>query len=427
MSAVAPDHEPLSNSPIHLRGTHLYLVLDDIAENGPENIVGYVEDLVVSKKIVESVFVKGAMARDAGRIPEHLALSVFQALSRLTMMERLEVSGDGRFGGLFLPVQAMSIVLKHRPQKLVSLRLGNVILTSRNPTAALRNADMQALAQSLRKLPCLTTIDLVRCRSETLAEGQAVTLQPIVQAISSMPKLQQAMFCETSISPAGTGLYLGELCKSRSIQKLWWKGMPGMNDTHIELMAKLLLTNTTLRELTIRSHGLGQTAGEAIANLLRQNTTLQVINLDLDQGEYGLVLAEALKTNTSLQCLDVWAWNGEENSSTITQAFTEMLRCNTLLKFLTFQGLDWNNPQVDFYLRLNRAGRQHLLRWTENRRLWAEALIKHKEDFGLIYHLLSLNPSILSNCSSVESKRNPATFIGRIDQRRTKKTKVSLV
>jgi hypothetical protein len=419
-----------SNRPFKLRETHLYLLLDDIAGTDPQDILAYIRSLVDTETLVESVFVKGAMSRDAGRIPDDIALAVFQALSGLTQVLRLEVSGDGRFGGLFLPVEAMILALQKRSSKLQSLRLGNVILTSASPTFALRSADMQALAQSLRKLPHLISIDLVRCRTEGTLLQLQMTLQPIIQAISSMPSLQQAMLCETVISPTGTGLYLGELCKSRSLQKLWWKTMPGMTDDHIASMAESLLiagNASSLRELTIRSHGLGARAGRAIAHLLRFNTTIQVINLDLDQAAYGLVIAEALHHyNRTLQCLDVWAWGGElhpDSSRAITQVFTDMLQVNTGLRFLTFQGLDWTNPHIDFYLRLNRADRQRLVSDFADRKAWMDVLIKQREDLDVVYHFLSLNPSILlwedsvnfpsiSPAPTITSKRRESPSLG---------------
>jgi len=177
----------------------------------------------------------------------------------------------------------------------------------------------------------------------------------------------------------------------------WWKTMPGMDDDHIAYMVRHLKANKVLRELTIRSHGLGQKAGEAIADLLLHNTTLQVANLDLDQASYGFPIAKALHTNTSLKCLDVWAWGdiSPKDSRTITKVFTDMLQSNHVLKFLTFQGLDWTNPLVDFYLRLNRAGRQNLLQKFEDKAHWAKVLMKQKDDSAIVYHFLSLNPYIL--------------------------------
>jgi hypothetical protein len=437
MSRASHQH-PLDNGssnhrPFKLRETHLYLLLDDIASGmlGLQGILAYIQSLVVTETLVESVFVKGAMSRDAGRIPDDISLAVFQALSGLTQVLRLEISGDGRFGGLFLPVQAIQLALQQKrpPNKLQSLRLGNVILTCASPTSALRSATMQALAQSLRRLPNLISIDLVRCRTEeatTIFQQQQLqmTLQPIIQAIASMPSLQQVMLCETVISPTGTtGLYLGELCKSKSLQKLWWKTMPGMTDVHIVSMVESLLLvgndALSLRELTIRSHGLGARAGSAIAHLLRFNTTIQVINLDLDQAGYGLVIAEALHhSNRTLQCLDVWAWGGElhpDSSLAITQVFTDMLQVNTSLRFLTFQGLDWTNPHIDFYLRLNRADRQRLVSDYADRKAWIDVLIKQRDDLDVVYHFLSLNPSILlgedNNGRFLSSTRTAATVV----------------
>ena len=124
-----------------------------------------------------------------------------------------------------------------------------------------------------------------------------------------------------------------------------------------------------------------------------------MINLDLDRAEYGLGIAEALLVNTSLKSLDVWAWGGDisaQGSQTITKAFTNMLLSNRVLKFLTFQGLDWTNPEIDFYLRLNRAGRHHLLQCLEEKSSWTNALVKHKDDTDVCFYFLSLNPNIIT-------------------------------
>ena len=443
----------------HLRGSHLYLMLDDIVETGPDDLVRYLQSLAVpvvhpksvkndTKKgtfesttsipsnmdtppslVVESAFVKGAMSRDTNRIPEESALVVFQALGGITTLARLEVSGDGRFGGLYLPARAMTAALSKQQQQqqqqqhkksqhqncLQSLRLGNVILTSHNrrhTTSGMNtnsNQSMEDLAAALQELPHLTSIDLVRCRAEFHTghgdhnNNSAVSLEPLVQAVASMPTIQQAMFCETIISSSNnrTGNYLAVLCQAPSLQKLWWKTMPGMNDAHITSMVEQLLlhnNNTKLTELTIRSHGLGAQAGQAIANLLVHNTTLQVINLDLDRAEYGLAIAPALLRNTSLKCLDVWAWGGDislQHSRAITKVFTRMLRSNRVLKFLTFQGLDWTNPEIDFYLRLNRAGREYLLEHFDQKSHWTRALVKHKDDVDVCFYFLSLNPNII--------------------------------
>jgi len=211
-----------ASTSFQLRGTHLYLMLDDTVESptGLDDILKYLNFIATSEQLVESVFVKGGMSRNVRRISEDTAIAVFRALSTcLPHITRLEVSGDGRFGGLYLPVKAMTAALQQSCRnQLTNLRMGHVILTTSSAaTAAAKNADMQALAMALQKLPKLTSVDLVRCRSEELAAN--ITLGPLVQAIAAMPHLQQAMFCETVIS-ARTGLYLGELCKSTSIQKL---------------------------------------------------------------------------------------------------------------------------------------------------------------------------------------------------------------
>ena len=444
-------------------------MLDDIAQTGPDDMVQYLQSLVpvVNHKknstfestaisapsidtpqiFIESVFVKGAMSRDTGRIPEDSVVAIFQALGGLTNMSRLEVSGDGRFGGLYLPARAMTAALQQqKPQMeggnqqsqqscLQSLRLGNVILTSNRrhnsdiPTSS--NRSMEELAAALQNLPSLTSIDLVRCRAEFNTGGDnygEISLEPLVQAVASIPTMEQAMLCETIISSSRTGNYLAALCKSPSIQKLWWKTMPDMNDTHITSMVEQLLNNThstKLTELTIRSHGLGQQAGQAIADLLVHNTTLEVIHLDLDRAEYGLGIAQALLTNTSLKCLDVWAWGGDisPHSRAITKVFTHMLLSNRVLQFLTFQGLDWTNPEIDFYLRLNRAGRQCLLEHFDKKSNWTRALVKHKDDLDVCFYFLSLNPNIIPvNRTSFSAPSSKETGDGTLLKRNPEET-----
>jgi len=359
-------------------------------------------------------------------------VAIFEALGELTRLQKLRVDFVGRT--LRLPVVALTTVLERVPQ-LQQLVLEEVRLDG-------SVADVEALAMALRQHPSLQLVDLHCC---VPAEGLETTLDPLVTALAHVPTLTEVLLRDTRIAPrlmhnnnddeddeddddsdeegssdeedentmdqeggggGGTGgagsssrrptwsgSSLVSLCESPSLRTLTLRDMAEIRDVHLELMATSLQHNDTLRELTICSPSLGERAGRAMGQVLRSNRKLQKLEIQLNSGEDAIPITEILQFNSSLKRLDLF-FNGSI-SPRIREAFTEMLRRNYVL--LDLNGSVWrgqSNSEIDFYLRLNRAGRGDLLTEHATRAQWVDTMISQREDLSIVFSLLLMNPSI---------------------------------
>ena len=116
-------------------------------------------------------------------------------------------------------------------------------------------------------------------------------------------------------------------------------------------LAEALKTNTTIQSLNLSYNKLGPEVDIALAEVLKTNTTLQTLNLEHNNfGPEGfLALAEALKINTTLQSLNLQSSKlGGEGAL----ALAEALKTNTTLQTLN---LKWNNINPEEALALAEA------------------------------------------------------------------------
>ncbi|CAB9500681.1 NLR family, CARD domain containing 3 [Seminavis robusta] len=197
---------------------------------------------------------------------------------------------------------------------------------------------------------------------------------------------------EASTAP-WNGSSLCALCQSPSLRVLTLRDMSEIRDQHLELMADSLRSNDSLRELTVCSIHLGERAGRAMGQVLQVNRRLQKLEIQLHSGEHAIPITEVLQVNSSLKRLDLF-FNGCI-SPRIREAFTQMLRCN--YRLLDLNGSVWrgqSNSEIDFYLRLNRAGRGDLLTEHATRAHWVDTMIEQRDDLSIVFSLLLMNPSV---------------------------------
>ena len=116
-------------------------------------------------------------------------------------------------------------------------------------------------------------------------------------------------------------------------------------------LAEALKTNTTIQSLNLSYNKLGPEVDIALAEVLKTNTTLQTLNLKHNNfGPEGFVaLAEALKINTTLQSLNLQSSKLEGEGAL---ALAEALKTNTTLQTLN---LKWNNINPEEALALAEA------------------------------------------------------------------------
>lgn len=358
-------------------------------------------------------------------------LAIFGALGDLHHLQKLRVDFIGR--PLRLPVRALTSVLQ-RSTELTKLVLEEIRLSG-------SVEELEALADAFKSHQSLEIVDLHCC---VPADGVETTLDPVVSALAQVPTLTEVLLRDSRIAPrsmtanldnlgnidddddddnamdestannnAGwAGTSLTALCQSTSLRILTLRDMAEIRDQHLELMAESLRTNDTLRELTICSTHLGERSGRAMGQVLQTNRRLQKLEIQLNSGEHAIPITEVLQANSSLKRLDLF-FNGSI-SPRIREAFTEMLRRNYVL--LDLNGSVWrgqSNSEIDFYLRLNRAGRGDLLTEHATRKQWVETMISQRGDLSILFSILSMNPSIfLQDANDFRDVSNPGGVHG---------------
>lgn len=361
-------------------------------------------------------------------------IAIFEALGDLPNLQKLRVDFVGR--PLRLPAEALTIILQ-RATLLRQLVLEEVRLAG-------SMEELEAVSEALRSHPSLEIVDLHGCYPADISQ---TTLDPLVSALAEVRTLTEVLLRntriasnrrvtnpnnnnfnlipqnimnnnnnndeeeeDTSINRNWEGTSLTALCQSTSLRVLTLRDMAEVRDQHLELMANSLQSNDTLRELTVCSSNLGERSGRAMGQVLRVNRHLQKLEIQLNSGEHAIPITEVLQGNCSLKRLDLY-FNGCI-SPRIREAFTEMLRRNYVL--LDLNGSVWrgqSNSEIDFYLRLNRAGRGDLLTEHASRARWVDTMISQKDDLSIVFSLLSMNPSV---CMPDSSEFKDVSTIGGV-------------
>ena len=359
-------------------------------------------------------------------VTEDDLVAIFQAVSEMPDLEKLRVDFVGR--PLPLPVASVATVLRES-RRLKQLVLEDVRLTVDN------EGDLEAASQVIRQHPALEIVDLHCC---VPADGLEITLDPLVTALAHVPTLTEVLLRNTRIAPRSmtqppepdsdsdsdnermedqqqnrwAGTSLTALCQSTSLHRLTLRDMAEIEDRHVEIMAESLGSNDTLREFTVCSANLGERSGRAMGHVLQVNRKLHKLEIQLNSGEAAIPITEILRANSSLKRLDLF-FNGCI-SPRIREAFTEMLRQN--YRLLDLNGSVWrgqSNSEIDFYLRLNRAGRGDLLTEHASRSRWVDTMISQRDDLSIVFSLLLMNPSIcLPDVNDFKDVSNPGGAFG---------------
>lgn len=234
---------------------------------------------------------------------------------------------------------------------------------------------------------------------------------------------------------------------------------------NLDMLVRCLRTNTHLKELQLGNsdededkHLIFQSGVEVLRALQSQPSTLEILKLDIRCGEADCqysALMDALENSRSLKevHLDIadpnsarrragvssllrrfadnkshikafrlnigqmMTWSDansgahrkeilDDYSNEFNSCLQTALKRNVYLTEVALTGMDfWAiqlSEEVQFWLKLNNAGRRDLQCDLENRKRWSDSLIEHKDDPMVTFHFLSMNPTIL--CSKVSKK-----------------------
>jgi hypothetical protein len=280
------------------------------------------------------------------------------------------------------------------------------------------SSELTALANALRKHTGLERFSWVDW-CPLLEAAQITVVDPVLQALSACPHLQQVFIMTESASadairnllqlPTDTTLSLG-LTPDQSLPV-----------TDAIRLGRCLIKNLHLCMLE-GARSWGTEAVKAVASAIREDRHLESLVLQMEDGftdEAGVALAEALPTNKTLRILhlddSLFASARVHTKASLGaqayEAFGAMLRVNTSIELdlpvfdadVDDQRLADSRNQMLIEQRLNEVGRGRLLALSQTpREEWVNALqeLNSRNDDDLLeisclYSLLRLNPSVV--------------------------------
>lgn len=276
--------------------------------------------------------------------------------------------------------------------------------------------DFEDFASALRNHPNLQKIYFGTCCLEPEHQTPQNML-PIVEAISSIPNLQQlALDCwgpnlelEEVVDQDFVPLYaaLSRLCHKPGFRSLKLRNSPGAGACG-SLLMEALGQSPELESLTIPVN-LRKEECSLLGRMLCTNTALATLNLKVAQvdnkGQDVLRIIEALRTNSSITSVSLaGAYTIYTPSQDVLDAIASMLEEDNMT--LTSFGLPYGQQanctaMIDAYIQLNRLGRKDLLANTQaaHKKKWVNILAKVSANpnatcVPALFYLLSQNPSI---------------------------------
>ncbi|CAB9506572.1 expressed unknown protein [Seminavis robusta] len=442
MQAVPNDHDDETNNNVLDGNPHdTEAVLDiSLSEQGARALSRHlpnVETLYIRSLIDEDddnnnhVPINNHNRPAIGNVTDEQIVSMFSILGdhqrlRHLVLDNLDaLQEDDRV----FPLEALTVLVQ-KARHLKSLQLDMDVAISGTPVHG------RAFLLALRQHSSLETLELTEfgnARSTILASEFSPLMVPNRWKELSLSGGQQITDQQVDIA----------ILQSQALTKLLVDSN-GDFQRHLSRVLEALQNQQCqhLHELVVLDDLTEQTALDFASMIRHNHRTLQYLFLSLGiQSRYGTLITEALLHNNHIHSIR-FVMSGERNGD--ATALVHHLRHNRTLKriHIHFQGLfsqDRVNEvflkpfldilrednytlerikldkchsafslsrEVEFFLQLNRAGRNELLESTINsninntrtdvvRRLWANKIIQHRSNVNVVFYFLLQNPSFL--------------------------------
>jgi hypothetical protein len=315
---------------------------------------------------------------------------------------------------LYLPIQALTALLHPNKglKKLKELTLDGLCFRT-------DDEHMRILGKAIARHEHLQKGYLYETMMTTLSTGRS-GMEKFVSALSK--KLEKLVIVGCELAAHGeeelwAGACLVKLCRSNTLRELKLHNLDELREEHIVLMAQELTSNKSIRKLSIlksqeltelpqeeglkvgsnhkkrmllaktmrKREALSSDAGTlAMANMLRVNTALEEVCLSaVDFNEYSaMFLGNALEQdNTTLR--ELWLMIPAHNGGT--------------------SSFPVDDRRIDYYLRLNRAGRHRVIQQQQegvteqagkDKKEFINTLVLSKRDIDCSFFLLRKMPSL---------------------------------
>ena len=212
-----------------------------------------------------------------------------------------------------IPIQALSLSLI-QASSLILMELCGLELSG-------SMSDFNTLGAALHNHPSLQEVKIYNCQlahrrddeytteidTATKADVDTYALNPLVKALSSIRSLQRLVLNALVKNELGKleGESLGLLCLAPNLHSIGLLGF-SLDETHIAAMIPGLAQNGTnnnpsaLKELCLGTIRLGTNGDKLFAQILQSNRTLEYVDLQLEEGESPVNIAQALGENSNI-------------------------------------------------------------------------------------------------------------------------------
>jgi len=292
------------------------------------------------------------------------------------------------------------------------------------------------LVDALNGIATLETVELVELLVSTAANS---SLHRLCESRSSK-KSNDVSFCLELVDMQVSNTLIESVLGKRSrVTRFSLANVPDMQRT-LETMTEQLQNSTKLKSLTLQEFEvqniLSVQDGLRLLNVLKNNKVLKELTLelndDLGNAQYGGSLVDFVQQNRSLQRL--YLKIADDNISQLLRGLAEnrslrvlgleivsvhpretkhIVRKKHLVNECLEVALKENfyledisisvcghfcelSKEVRFWLKLNTAGRRYLQQNLQDRERWTAAMLEHKNDLSILFHLLTLNPTLLA-------------------------------
>lgn len=278
-------------------------------------------------------------------------VSVFQVLGSLPNLERIELNRSNcRCSTLVLPALALARALQ-RARCLKDLLLSGIRVSG-------SSAEMMVLAEMVLHHSSLKRLFITDCHP---TPGSA-TLAPFLHAAAINPRLETLTVSHTKW--AGQALYPVNHEVS-CLKSLRLSGSLCLGPTECLHLVESLQFSKTLKEVHISECALCPGIGTAVGNLIAGNQVLEEVVVELTRLIDSLPIAQALVSNTNLKRLELLVHFPESPAFQCfsTSLFADAMSMNCYMQYFCLRSSLRSppNPRLDFFLRLNRCGKRHLL------------------------------------------------------------------
>lgn len=341
-------------------------------------------------------------------------LEFFRSLGRLPKLQRLQFSGAAYCWRLPLPL--LLSLLECIPRQLATLHIQDVEFRG-SPL------DVEVLAKYVSSMSSLKHFSIAHCRF--MMETSKPVLDPLIDAVLSSATLEKVFLSATRVNALGGPVSRGRLrdifatrrrlSPLKELRLMKFRFPP---DILAALFGTLISAHPGMEKLLLSSCQWDLSSLRVMAQLIRNGRNLQEIQLLGDcsflesNKECHQEIADALRTSEirrfflePLHRRTHTIVNDDEGIPiTSQQVHVQTLECNyNLEEFRLAQPFapEWQGL-VEFYLRLNRAGRRTVCfqegeeesERGDNKGAWVDAMIAVNDDVACIFYFLGLNPSL---------------------------------